>query len=104
MVEQKIRHMVIFTLKYNPDAAESLQFLRDGQTILSSIPGVELFSAFHQISPKNDYDFGFSMDFADQAAYDSYNVHPLHVDFVTNRWQKEVVRFLEIDFQAIKND
>ena len=50
------------------------------------------------MSPKNDFDFGFSMVFADQAAYDSYNVHPDHVRFVRDRWVPEVESFLEIDY------
>ena len=68
---------------------------------LSAIPGVEGFSAFRQVSPKNDYDFGFSMDFADKAAYEAYNNHPVHVAFVKDRWQTAVSRFLEIDSQGI---
>jgi hypothetical protein len=56
-----------------------------------------------QVSTKNNYDYGFSMEFADQAAYTSYNEHPKHVDFVNNRWLKEVSRFIEIDFQAVSH-
>jgi hypothetical protein len=40
------------------------------------------------------------MIFADQAAYDDYNTHPAHVDFVEQRWQVEVDAFQEYDFVA----
>jgi hypothetical protein len=97
---QAIKHMVIFNLNHEAGSPEAAQFLEDGRDILSSIPNVTNFKAFNQISIKNDYDYGFSMDFADQAAYTFYNEHPKHTDFVENRWLKEVSRFLEIDFQA----
>jgi hypothetical protein len=98
MNNQSIRHMVIFNLKYPKGSSEAEKFLNDGKSILTSIPAVQNFGVFRQVSSKNDYDYGFSMDFASQADYDSYNVHPLHVQFVQDRWQVEVERFLEIDF------
>ena len=101
MVDLRIRHMVIFCLKYEPAANETGKFLLDGKTILSAIPGVENFEVMRQISATNDYDYGFSMEFSSQAAYDTYSQHPLHVDFVEQRWKKEVTRFLEIDFQQM---
>ena len=74
------------------------KFLADADAILTAIPGVEEFEQLRQVSPKNDYTFGFSMEFADQAAYDGYNRHPQHVAFVRDRWEKEVAAFMEIDY------
>ena len=54
-----------------------------------------------QVSPKNDYAFGFSVEFKDQAAYTGYNDHPWHVAFVKDRWIPEVSRFMEIDYVAL---
>lgn len=96
---KRIRHSVIFCLKHGVDAPETEKFLKDGQTILSSIPVVEKFEVLRQVSPKNEYQFGFSMEFSNKDAYATYNSHPSHVDFVKNRWQKEVEKFLEIDFE-----
>ena len=59
------------------------------------------FEQLRQVSPKNDYRFGFSMEFADQAAYTRYNEHPDHVAFVRDRWKKEVTDFLEIDYTRL---
>jgi hypothetical protein len=53
------------------------------------------------VSPKNGYAFGFSMEFADQAAYDGYNRHPLHEQFVAGRWVPEVAEFMEIDYTPL---
>lgn len=96
-----LRHQVIFSLGSGPAGPATEAFLRDGRTILSAIPGVTNFGVFRQFSSQSNHDFGFSMDFADQAAYDAYSNHPAHVAFVRDRWKTEVVRFLEIDFQEI---
>jgi hypothetical protein len=100
MEQQRIKHMVIFTLNYEVETAQADQFLKKSKEILEIIPLVEHFEVFRQVSAKNDYDFGFSMEFADQQAYAAYNAHPIHVDYVNNIWNQEVARFLEIDFFA----
>jgi len=94
-----IQHMVIFDLKHEKGSAAEGKFLADGKSILTRIPMVRDFRVLDQVSPKNDYDYGFSMVFASQADYESYNNHPEHAAFVENRWKKEVTRFLEIDFK-----
>jgi hypothetical protein len=95
-----IRHAVIFVLKHAHGSLQEKAFLRDAK-VLKEIPGVEKFERLRQVSKKNDYQFGFSMEFKDQAAYDAYNVHPEHVKFVEERWKREVERFLEIDYEAL---
>ena len=99
MDSKSVRHMVIFCLKHAVGSAEAEKFIQDGRAILSRIPVVKNFEALKQISPRNDYSYGFSMEFDDQAAYDTYSNHPLHLEFVEQRWEKEVTRFLEIDFK-----
>ena len=86
-----IRHTVVFTLKHAAGSAAEGAFLNDAK-VLGNIPGVERFEQLRQVSPKNDYAFGFSMEFADQAAYSGYNDHPDHVAFVRDRWVPEVAR------------
>jgi hypothetical protein len=92
-----IRHTVVFTLRHAQGSAEEKKFLEDA-LVLTRIPGVQKFERLKQVSKKNDYRFGFSMEFADQAAYDAYDTHPDHVAFVRDRWKKEVTDFLEIDY------
>lgn len=99
--ESYIRHQVLFDLKHGKGAEEADRFLKDGWRILTSIPVVRNFAAYTQVSPKNDFTYGFSMEFATQADYDAYNAHPAHVRFVTERWETEVARFLEIDFVPV---
>lgn len=94
----EIQHMVIFNLSNPIDSAEAQKFIQDGTRILTGIPVVNNFQAFNQVSQKNKYQYAFSMVFANQADYTTYNNHPDHVTFVQNRWLKEVSDFLEIDF------
>ncbi len=93
-----IRHTVVFTLKHQPHSLEEKRFLIDARKILTGIKGVKDFEQLRQVSPKNEYRFGFSMEFADQRAYTAYNDHPDHVAFVRDRWVPEVETFMEIDY------
>lgn len=92
-----IRHTVVFRLKHAPGSAAEARFLTEAMK-LAAIPGVQRFEQLKQVSPKNTYSFGFSMEFADQAAYAIYNDHPMHVAFVRDRWIPEVTEFMEIDY------
>jgi len=96
-----IRHTVVFTLRHAVGSLKEKSFLRDAE-ILAQIPGVEKFERLQQVSGKNKYRFGFSMEFKDQEAYDAYNAHPIHVSFVKERWTREVDDFLEIDYVPVE--
>lgn len=96
-----IIHTVAFNLMHESNSPEARKFLEDGRRLLSSIPTVQQFEVRKETSSKNDFEYGFSMKFADQAAYDTYNEHPIHVDFVENRWKKEVKDFMELDYIVI---
>jgi hypothetical protein len=96
-----IRHTVAFRLRHEPGSDAERAFLADGARILAAIPGVERFEALRQVGSKNDFHFGFSMEFADEAAYAAYNEHPDHGAFVRDRWEPEVEDFLEIDYAQI---
>jgi hypothetical protein len=95
-----IRHTVVFSLKHAAGSPEEVAFLRDGKA-LAQIPGVHKFEQLRQVSPRNEYAFGFSMEFADKEAYTAYDAHPTHVAFVRDRWVPEVSKFMEIDYVAV---
>jgi len=96
---QGIRHTVAFTLVHGEGSAGERDFLEAAER-LATIPGVEAFELLAEVSPKNGYRFGISMEFADRAAYERYNEHPDHVRFVQERWLSEVSEFLELDYAA----
>ena len=99
MVHDRIRHTVVFTLSHPTGSDGETDFLRAAEQ-LADIPGVEAFELLAEVSPKNTYRFGISMEFADRAAYEQYNAHADHVRFVQERWLAEVTDFLEIDYAA----
>ena len=92
-----IRHTVAFRLKHPKGSTEERSFLEGGKA-LADIPGVEKFEQLRQVSAKNDFHFGYSMEFADQAAFDAYDRHPVHVAYVRDRWVPEVEVFAETDY------
>jgi quinol monooxygenase YgiN len=94
-----IRHTVSFRLKHPEGSDAETQFLKAAED-LGAIPGVQAFEVVREVSSKNDFRFGISMEFADQGAYERYNEHPDHVRFVEERWLAEVDDFLEIDYEA----
>lgn len=96
-----IRHTVVFKLKHLKDSPEEKVFL-DAIQKLSAIPGVQKFELLRQVSKKNNYDFGLSMEFESANAYAGYNQHPDHIAFVQTYWVKEVNDFMEIDYEPYK--
>ncbi|MGB8818754.1 MAG: Dabb family protein [Rhizobiaceae bacterium] len=95
-----IRHTVAFTLKHAKGSPGETAFLNDAK-VLAAIPGVTRFEQLRQTSKKTDFAFGFSMEFANAAAYAAYNDHPVHTAFVQDRWIQEVAAFMEIDYEPL---
>ena len=95
----RIRHTVAFSLIHGEGSARERDFL-EAAGRLATIPGVEAFELLAEVSPKNGYRYGISMEFADRSAYERYNEHPDHVRFVQERWLSEVRDFLELDYMA----
>ena len=95
-----IRHTVVFSLHHAPGSAEESSFF-EAAFALATIEGVEKFEQLRQVSPKSDFAFGLSMEFASEVEYEHYNTHPDHVAFVAERWMPEVASFQELDFTAL---
>ncbi|MEM7347336.1 MAG: Dabb family protein [Chloroflexota bacterium] len=92
-----IIHTVAFKTKHPLGSAEEKDVLKAGID-LGNLPMVNNFQCYRQVSQKNEFEFGFSMEFESEEAYEAYNNHPDHVNFVSNRWIPEVETFLEIDY------
>ena len=92
-----IRHTVYFKLHHAAGSSEEASFFQKAET-LKEIPGVLNFQIHQEISPKNNFDFGFYMEFENQKAYEAYNHHPEHTKFVAEVWMREVKEFQEIDY------
>jgi hypothetical protein len=95
-----IRHTVTFRLVH-PDGSEAEASFLQAARELADLPGVTNFEQLRQVGSRNDFTFGFSMEFADAAAYAVYDHHPTHLAFVAQRWVPEVADFLELDYEPL---
>ena len=93
-----IQHSVIFKFKPSVDSIAAHKFFIAAKK-LATIPGVKNFESLRQISKKNNYQFGLSMQFANEELYKQYNNHPTHVQFIQEYWLNNVEDFLEIDYE-----
>jgi len=100
-MKAEIRHMVVFKLKHPKGSEEEKKFLDDSEVILGAIPYAKRFMVCQEVSPKNDFDYGFSFDFMTQEDYEKYNADPRHIDYVKERWLKEVTDFMEVDLRQV---
>jgi len=96
-----LQHTVVFRLKHPRGSTHEAEFLAAAQT-LSTINGVEKFQCLRQVSDNSPFDFGLSMFFADDSAYQAYNADPDHLAFVEQRWIMEVEQFMEIDYLPLE--
>ena len=96
-----IKHSVIFKLKFSKGSPEEKVFFEKAKQLVR-IPGVQNFECLEQFNPKNKFEYGLSMEFANEALYNQYNNHPDHTAFVRENWMKYVEDFLEIDYRALE--
>lgn len=94
---KRITHSVAFKLKWDKDSDEEKAFIRKSVELLSPIPNVQEFNVNRQFSPKNPYNFEFTMGFNSQQEYDNYSNNPIHLKYVKEIWLSEVEKFLEKD-------
>ncbi|WP_305952185.1 Dabb family protein [Emticicia oligotrophica] len=92
-----IRHSVILSLKPQLSSEDKKAFF-EAVDKLTDIPNVQKFEVLKQISPKNKFEYGISMEFDTQEQYDFYSNHAQHQTFIQDFWLKSVEDFLEIDY------
>lgn len=81
-------HSVYFWLKEDISDAERAEFLRGAQLLL----GVDTIVRGHIGTPAttrrvvidSSYDYALVFEFADQAGQDTYQEHPIHLQFVAD--------------------
>jgi hypothetical protein len=96
-----IRHSVILKLKSDINSEDRQAFF-EAVNKLTIIPNIQKFEILKQISSKNKFEYGISMEFDTQEQYDIYSNHPEHIFFIQNFWLKSVEDFLEIDYEKLK--
>ncbi len=101
-MKAKIRHMVSFCLKYEKGSPQAIEFITDTKKILGAISNLASFDQCEQVSPKNDFDYVFVVDFMSEEDYAAYNADPIHEQYVQERWIPEVTRSQETDLVEIR--
>lgn len=95
-------HVVIFwTKRGRPNAVEDL--LAGCRSLLAPIPGVLSCHCGRMVKSARpvvdqSYQVGLNLVFADQAAQDAYQVHPLHLQFVAEVFTPTCERCVVYDF------
>jgi len=94
----RIQHTVTLRLHEGVDQ----QWFLGKARALAVLPGVHEFEILRQIGSKAaQFELALSMYFDTDEDYQSYNNHPIHVDFVENVWIPNVAEFLELDYLRI---
>lgn len=96
-------HVVIFWTKPDvPHATEEL--LAGAGQYLRPIPGVQHFHVgrmvgSHRPVVDQTYQVALNVTFADKAAQDAYQVHPLHLEFIEKVFRRVCERVVVYDFE-----
>ena len=96
----RIQHAVIFALGHEPGSAKEQEFFR-AVHVLKGIPGVERFEIWRALKGETEHPYSITMEFENAAAFDRYNGHEIHKQFVEERWLPEVARFVELDYEKL---
>ena len=92
-------HMFTFRLKPEVTEAQQERMIREIRELKNHIPLVLESHVGKNVSPRGQgFDIGGVMKFADQAALDSYNSHPVHQALL--KWLLPLIDAIEIDFPA----
>lgn len=95
-----IIHTVQFRLSTAAGSPEEAEFL-DAVRSLAAIDGGQNFQLRRVVNEGSPYDYGFSVEFADAAALEKYNVDVAHVAFIEKYWIPQAKDFIGIDFEPL---
>ena len=91
--------MFAFRLKAGVTEGQQERMLGEIGALKSRIPGVLESHVGKNVSPRGQgYTIGGVMKFADQAALEAYNAHPVHQDLL--KWLVPLIEAIEIDFDS----
>ena len=96
-------HIVIFWTDPNKaNAADEL--LAGAQKYLAGIPGIRHFhigrmAASHRPVVDQSYQVALNITFTDRPAQDTYQDHPLHLEFVAKVFKPNCVKVVVYDFE-----
>jgi hypothetical protein len=92
-------HMFSFRWKPNVSEQQKQRVLKEVGALQTKIPGILDSAVGFNTSPKGQgYEFGGVMKFANRAAYEAYNAHPVHDNLLV--WLRPLIEAVEVDFDV----
>jgi len=92
-------HMFAFRLKPGVTRDQTDRMLQEISELKTHIPMVlESFAGMNESPRGGGYAIGGVMRFADKAALEAYNAHPVHQDLL--KWLVPLIDAIEVDFPA----
>ena len=90
-----------FAFRWKPDvtAEQKNRAITEIRALQGQIPGLIETHVGVNISPRSQgYELGGAMKFANKAALDAYNTHPVHLSLL--EWLIPLIDPIEVDFEA----
>ena len=92
--------IVLYRMKAGASPEDEDRLVREARSQLSRLPGVMNLKAGRCIDPAGQgYSVALVIDFADQAAFDAYFVHPEHRRFIQQVAEPLVSETLRLKFE-----
>jgi fructose-bisphosphate aldolase class II len=94
---QPVHHVIIYNLD-TTDADQIDNLMREGEKILSQIPGVRRVITANAVKEDASYKFSWLIEFVHKKVIDSYRDHPDHVAFADNLFRPIAGDRISIDY------
>lgn len=94
---QPVHHVIIYNVDTDDDAKVD-NMMREGEKVLSNIPGVRRVITGKAIQDDASYQFSWLIEFVHKNVIDSYRQHPEHVAFADNLFRPLAGDRISIDF------
>jgi len=96
-VWQPVHHVIIYNIDIDDDTQVS-NMMREGEKVLSQIPGVRRVITGNAVQKEAKYQFSWLIEFVHKNVIDSYREHPDHIAFADNQFRPIAGDRISIDF------
>ena len=93
-----LHHIVLLKTKPGLSPVKHDRILTDAREKLTTISGVMNLYAGTPADPDSDWNICLAMDFQDEQALQTYRIHPVHVAYVRDNLEENVIKRQALDF------
>ena len=94
---QPVHHVIIYNIDID-DNTQVSNMMREGEKVLSQIPGVRRVITGNAVQKEAKYQFSWLIEFVHKNVIDSYREHPDHIAFADNQFRPIAGDRISIDF------